>query len=93
MEADDESGEDLLKPGHLTRLMEEDLAADVDALCVREVNAGLERLLSRLRAQRDSCQPQLQVPTTDGLLSQINSVNVSLKHNKHVLQYLSGVCI
>ncbi|XP_068197957.1 midasin isoform X4 [Antennarius striatus] len=50
----EEPVEDLLKPGHLTRLMGEELAAEVEALCVGEVNAGLERLLGRLRAQRDS---------------------------------------
>ncbi|XP_034018727.1 midasin-like [Thalassophryne amazonica] len=49
--------EDLLKPGHLTRLLDEDLAADIDALCVGEVSASLEALLNRLRTHRDSCQP------------------------------------
>lgn len=55
--------EDLLKPGHLTRLLEDELAAEVEALCVGDVSGGLERLLSRLRMHRDSCPPpQLQVP-------------------------------
>uniref|UniRef100_A0A8C9XGE6 Midasin AAA ATPase 1 n=1 Tax=Sander lucioperca TaxID=283035 RepID=A0A8C9XGE6_SANLU len=53
--------EELLKPGHLTRLLEEELAAEVEALCVGEVSGRLERLLSQLRTQRDSCPPpQLQ---------------------------------
>lgn len=61
-EADEEPVEDLLKPGHLTRLLEEDLAADVEALCVGDVRGEVEQLLSRLRTHRDSCQPQqLQV--------------------------------
>uniref|UniRef100_A0A8C4E8F0 Midasin n=1 Tax=Dicentrarchus labrax TaxID=13489 RepID=A0A8C4E8F0_DICLA len=60
-EEDEEPVEDLLKPGHLTRLLEEELATEVEALCVGDVSAGLERLLSRLRTHRDSCQPpQLQ---------------------------------
>lgn len=63
-ERDEEPVEDLLKPGHLTRLLEEKLAAEVDALCVADVGGGLERLLNHLRTHRDSCQPpQLQVPT------------------------------
>ncbi|XP_060907246.1 midasin [Labrus mixtus] len=53
--------EDLLKPGHLSRLLEDELAAEVDALCVGDVSGGLEKLLSRLKTHRDSCQPsQLQ---------------------------------
>lgn len=60
--------EDLLKPGHLTRLLEEELAAEVEALSVGDVNAGLEKLLERLRTHRDSCQPQqLQVQNTSSL--------------------------
>lgn len=61
-EKDEEPVEDLLKPGHLTRLLEEELAAEVEALCVGDVSGGVERLLSRLRTHRDSCLPQqLQV--------------------------------
>ncbi|XP_077950103.1 midasin isoform X1 [Gasterosteus aculeatus] len=57
----EEPVEDLLKPGHLTRLLEDELAAEVEALCVGDVSGGLERLLSRLRMHRDSCPPpQLQ---------------------------------
>ncbi|TMS12010.1 hypothetical protein E3U43_016968 [Larimichthys crocea] len=60
-EEDEEPVEDLLKPGHLTRLLEEELAAEVEALCVGDVSVRLEGLLSRLRTHRDSCQPaQLQ---------------------------------
>lgn len=60
---DEEPVEDLLKPGHLTRLLEEELAAEVEALCVGDVSGGVEQLLSRLRTHRDSCQQpqQLQV--------------------------------
>lgn len=62
-EGEDEPVEDLLKPGHLTRLLEEELAAELEALCVGDVGVGLERLLSCLRTHTDSCQPsQLQVP-------------------------------
>ncbi|XP_034383470.1 midasin isoform X2 [Cyclopterus lumpus] len=59
--AEEEPVEDLLKPGHLTLLLEEGLAAEVEALCVGDVSGGLERLLSHLRTHRDSSQPpQLQ---------------------------------
>ncbi|XP_058470371.1 midasin [Solea solea] len=58
---DEEAVEDLLKPGHLARLMEEELEAEVEALSVGDVGARLERMLSSLRTHRDSCQqPQLQ---------------------------------
>ncbi|XP_059212052.1 midasin [Centropristis striata] len=60
-EEEEEPVEDLLKPGHLTRLLEEELAAEVEALCVGDVIAQLEKLLSHLKTHRDSCQsPQLQ---------------------------------
>lgn len=59
---DEESVEDLLKPGHLTRLLEEELEAEVEALCVGSVGTRLERLLKCPRTHRDACQPsQLQV--------------------------------
>uniref|UniRef100_A0A8C3A899 Midasin n=1 Tax=Cyclopterus lumpus TaxID=8103 RepID=A0A8C3A899_CYCLU len=54
--AEEEPVEDLLKPGHLTLLLEEGLAAEVEALCVGDVSGGLERLLSHLRTHRDSSQ-------------------------------------
>lgn len=58
---DEESVEDLLKPGHLTRLLEEELEAEVEALCVGSVGTRLERLLKCPRTHRDACQPsQLQ---------------------------------
>uniref|UniRef100_A0AAQ5XCQ8 Midasin n=1 Tax=Amphiprion ocellaris TaxID=80972 RepID=A0AAQ5XCQ8_AMPOC len=53
---DEEPAEDVLKPGHLTRLLEEEVEAEVEALNVRDVSSGLERLLSRLRTHRDACQ-------------------------------------
>ncbi|XP_012709437.2 midasin isoform X1 [Fundulus heteroclitus] len=60
-EGDEEPVEDLLKPGHLTRLLDQELEAEVEALSVANVNAGVSRLLSCLRSHRDSCQPlQLQ---------------------------------
>lgn len=60
--ADEEPMEDLLKPGHLTRLLEEELATEVEALSVADVSRGVEQLLGRLKTHRDSCQPQqLQV--------------------------------
>ncbi|KAF3702507.1 Midasin Dynein-related AAA-ATPase MDN1 MIDAS-containing protein [Channa argus] len=61
---DEEPVEDLLKPGHLTSLLEEQLEAEVEALCVGDVVAGLERLLRFLRTHRDTCQaPQLSEVT------------------------------
>ncbi|XP_038145137.1 midasin isoform X1 [Cyprinodon tularosa] len=60
-EETEEPVEDLLKPGHLTRLLEEELEADLEALSVGSVNMGVTELLSRMRRHRDSCQPpQLQ---------------------------------
>lgn len=61
-EENEEPVEDLLKPGHLARLLEEQLEAEVEALCVGNVGAGLQKLLRSLRTHRDACQPpQLQV--------------------------------
>lgn len=60
---EEESSEDLLKTGHLTQLLEANLAAEVESLSVGDVVDGLERLLTRLRSLCDSCEPaQLQVP-------------------------------
>ncbi|KAM9355690.1 midasin [Pholidichthys leucotaenia] len=58
---EEEHVEDLLKPGHLTSLLEEELEAEVEALNVGGVCGGLRRLLDQLRTHRDACQPsQLQ---------------------------------
>uniref|UniRef100_A0A3Q3KQB7 Midasin n=1 Tax=Mastacembelus armatus TaxID=205130 RepID=A0A3Q3KQB7_9TELE len=60
-EDDEEPVEDLLKPGHLAHLLEEELEAEIEALCVGDIGTGLERLLKCLRTHRDACQPaQLQ---------------------------------
>uniref|UniRef100_A0A3Q4BJ07 Midasin n=1 Tax=Mola mola TaxID=94237 RepID=A0A3Q4BJ07_MOLML len=54
--------EDLLKPGHLTQLLEEELAAEVEALCLGEISSSIQRLLCSLKTYRDCCNPsQLQV--------------------------------
>uniref|UniRef100_A0AAZ3S0A1 Midasin n=1 Tax=Oncorhynchus tshawytscha TaxID=74940 RepID=A0AAZ3S0A1_ONCTS len=47
--------EDLLKPGHLSRLLEEELGAEVASLSLGEVSDTLEQLVERLRVHRDSC--------------------------------------
>uniref|UniRef100_A0A3B4AV04 Midasin n=1 Tax=Periophthalmus magnuspinnatus TaxID=409849 RepID=A0A3B4AV04_9GOBI len=52
-----EAEEELLKPGHLSPLLQEELEAQVEALHVGEVNSGLERLFLHLRSYRDSCLP------------------------------------
>ncbi|CAB1342786.1 unnamed protein product [Coregonus sp. 'balchen'] len=55
---EEEPQEDLLKPGHLSRLLEEELGAEVASLSLGEVSDTLEQLLERLRVHRDSCPPQ-----------------------------------
>lgn len=61
-ESEEEPQEDLLKPGHLSRLLEEELGAEVASLSLGEVSGALEQLLERLRTHRDTCPPQqLQV--------------------------------
>ncbi|XP_028296182.1 midasin isoform X2 [Gouania willdenowi] len=57
---EEEPMEDLLKPGHLTRLLEADVEADVEALRVEEVCVGLDGLLGLLRTHRDASPPQIQ---------------------------------
>ncbi|XP_056150027.1 midasin [Lampris incognitus] len=57
-EDEEEPVEDLLKPGHLSRLLEEDLAAEVTCLSLGEVSSAVEELLVQLRTHRDSCQQQ-----------------------------------
>uniref|UniRef100_M4AJ01 Midasin n=1 Tax=Xiphophorus maculatus TaxID=8083 RepID=M4AJ01_XIPMA len=53
--------EDLLKPGHLTRLLEAELEAEVEALSVGSVSVAVTKLLGCVRRHRDSCPPsQLQ---------------------------------
>ncbi|XP_065113160.1 midasin [Paramisgurnus dabryanus] len=60
-ESDSEILEELLKPGHLSKLLEEDLSGDVSCLSLPEVNGVVTELLQRLRSHRDACPPhQLQ---------------------------------
>uniref|UniRef100_A0A3P9MDK6 Midasin n=1 Tax=Oryzias latipes TaxID=8090 RepID=A0A3P9MDK6_ORYLA len=54
---DDAEEDDLLKPGHLTCLLEEELEAELDALSAGDVCVRLEKLLQTLRRRRDSCFP------------------------------------
>ncbi|KAF5899322.1 midasin-like, partial [Clarias magur] len=55
-ESDSEVAEELLKPGHMSRLLEEDLSEDVSCLSLAEVIGVTERLLERLRSYRDACK-------------------------------------
>lgn len=54
-ESDSEVAEELLKPGHLSRLLEEDLSGDVSCLSLAEVIGVMETMLERLRSYRDTC--------------------------------------
>lgn len=58
LESDSEVAEELLKPGHLSRLLEEDLSGDVSSLSLSDVVGVTEKLLERLRSHRDACPPQ-----------------------------------
>ena len=55
---EEEAAEDLLKPGHLSRLLEEELAGELGCLALGEVSAALEQLLNRLATHRETCPPQ-----------------------------------
>ncbi|KAJ8409756.1 hypothetical protein AAFF_G00218150 [Aldrovandia affinis] len=57
-ESQEEPAEDLLKTGHLTVLLEEELSAELSSLSLQEVSGSLEQLLERLGAHRESCSPQ-----------------------------------
>ncbi|XP_072559009.1 midasin isoform X3 [Paramormyrops kingsleyae] len=60
-EGEDAPSEDLLKTGHLTKLLEEGLSVEVSSLSLPDVNVSVGQLLERLGAQRDACSPsQLQ---------------------------------
>lgn len=60
-EENEEPVEDLLKPGHLSRL-EEQLDVEMEALSVGNVVTKLQMLLMSLRTHRDACEPpHLQV--------------------------------
>lgn len=62
LESDSEVAEEFLKPGHLSKLLEEDLSGDMSSLSLPEVNKVVTELLERLRSHRDDCQPhRLQV--------------------------------
>uniref|UniRef100_A0A3Q3ARQ7 Midasin n=1 Tax=Kryptolebias marmoratus TaxID=37003 RepID=A0A3Q3ARQ7_KRYMA len=52
----EEKEDSLLKPSHLTQLVEVELEGDLMTLSVGDVSDGIKRLLSRLRSHRDSCQ-------------------------------------
>ncbi|XP_037836777.1 midasin isoform X2 [Kryptolebias marmoratus] len=55
-EGAEEKEDSLLKPSHLTQLVEVELEGDLMTLSVGDVSDGIKRLLSRLRSHRDSCQ-------------------------------------
>lgn len=56
--------EELLKPGHLSKSLEDDLSAEISRLSLPEVIGVTESLLLRLRSHRDACPPQhLEVRT------------------------------
>nr|XP_015209182.1 PREDICTED: midasin [Lepisosteus oculatus] len=54
-ENEKEQGEDLLKAGHLTKLLEDELSMDVASLSLQKVTGSVEQLLEMLRSHRDLC--------------------------------------
>ncbi|XP_030636974.1 midasin [Chanos chanos] len=57
-DSDSEVAEELLKPGHLNKLLEEDLSTEVSCLSLQEVSSVVEQALEGLRIYRDTCPPQ-----------------------------------
>uniref|UniRef100_A0A3B3WF81 Uncharacterized protein n=1 Tax=Poecilia mexicana TaxID=48701 RepID=A0A3B3WF81_9TELE len=59
---EDQPVEDLLKPGHLTQLLEAELEAEVEALSVGSVSVAVTKLLGCVRRHRDSCSTGVLIP-------------------------------
>ncbi|RXM29707.1 Midasin [Acipenser ruthenus] len=54
-EQEEEAMEDLIKPGHLTKLLEEELSSEVSALSLQKITASVLQLLETLKTQRETC--------------------------------------
>ncbi|XP_058881826.1 midasin isoform X1 [Acipenser ruthenus] len=54
-EQEEEATEDLIKPGHLTKLLEEELSSEVSALSLQKITASVLQLLETLKTQRETC--------------------------------------
>ncbi|XP_066547692.1 midasin isoform X2 [Amia ocellicauda] len=54
----EEQPEDLIKTGHLTKLLEEELSADVSSLSTQKITGSLEQLLLMLKMHREKCPPE-----------------------------------
>uniref|UniRef100_A0A3Q2XAQ5 Midasin AAA ATPase 1 n=1 Tax=Hippocampus comes TaxID=109280 RepID=A0A3Q2XAQ5_HIPCM len=78
--------EDLLKPRHFTHHLEEELAADVESMCVGDVNARLERLLSCLKMHTNSlkaCRMLVRVEPLLGIYSDLVRYFLSVSVGVH----------
>ncbi|XP_034006274.1 midasin isoform X1 [Trematomus bernacchii] len=89
---DEQPVEDLLKPGHLTLLLEGELEAEVGALSLGEVSAGLERLLDLLKTHRDSCQP-LQLQEVDRAVRMLVQLEPLLGVYSDTVRSYMAVCL
>ncbi|XP_034060418.1 LOW QUALITY PROTEIN: midasin [Gymnodraco acuticeps] len=89
---DEKPVEDLLKPGHLTVLLEGELEAEVGALSLGEVSAGLERLLDLLKTHRDSCQP-LQLQEVDRAVRMLVQLEPLLGVYSDTVRSYMAVCL
>ncbi|KAL4649045.1 midasin isoform X1 [Arapaima gigas] len=85
----EEPTEDLLKTGHLTKLLEEDLSEEVSFLSLQEVNASIEELLGGLGAHRDACSPQQLQELSDACRLLVRLQPLMGVYSELVLHYLA----
>ncbi|XP_064196020.1 midasin isoform X1 [Anguilla rostrata] len=87
-----EEPEDLLKTGHLTKLLEEELGAEVSSLSLQEVSGSLEQLLESLRAQRETCSPQ-QIQELGGACRSLVRLQPMLGVYSELVRYYVAVAL
>uniref|UniRef100_A0A8C5T387 Midasin n=1 Tax=Malurus cyaneus samueli TaxID=2593467 RepID=A0A8C5T387_9PASS len=54
-ETEDEALLDVIKAGHITKLLDEDLSADLESLHVQKATLGVSELLESLKSYREDC--------------------------------------
>ncbi|XP_018599206.2 midasin isoform X2 [Scleropages formosus] len=85
----EESAEDLLKTGHLTKLLEENLSEEISFLSLQEINTSMEKLLGGLGSHRDACSPQYLLELSDACRLLVRLLPMMSVYSELVRHYLA----
>ncbi|XP_019393298.1 PREDICTED: midasin isoform X2 [Crocodylus porosus] len=87
-EEDEEASGDGLKAGHLTKLLDEDLSADLSSLHMQKIISAISELLERLKSYGEDCMPDKRKFFNQSCYLLVRLLPMLCKYSDLILFYL-----